>query len=481
MRNQVNLAAVAVRQSLCAAASLCLLFSMTGCSDDAAPESNVTVSVAAPQNLLFIILDAFDAGHVTHLGYKAGTTPNLDRIAAEGTTFASAYSQTSSTNSSAKSYLTGMYPAGLIAGRGIHALTESDYTLAEFFGDAGFQTGGFSENTYVKKRLGFTQGFETFKYIDPLFDKDVALDYRPRDQEATLRLIKLAEEWMKSQSSDDRWFCYLHLLRPHNPYTVPNSFAEQAKFLPDGKSIDKMENMLLRGVRNRTNLSRLNLAPLYIDRYDTNIRYVDQLLGDLIEALEAEGLLENTLLIIASDHGEAFGQHGDFGHNTTVYEEMIHVPLVFHAPDYVGLTTPLVTQPVEMVDLFATLAALYSLTPPEYLHGRSFLPLMLGSTEPHKDTYFSMTNKGEWLSVRKRNLKLILKGRAYSHFVPKEIFDIGRDPMEQTNLLGPEGPGQEFTELVDQYREKYYKRAQQKAPELTQEDQDMLDALGYNH
>lgn len=479
MGKQTGLVDASAYRALCLLAVISLLLAIAGCSGDPASEPEPIVSVAAPQNLLFIILDAFDAGHVSHLGYKEGITPNLDRLASEGVTFANAHSQTSSTNSSAKSYLTGMFPAALRSSQRMHALTESDYTMAEFFRDAGFRTAGFSENTFINERLGYAQGFEKFEYISPLHDKDEELGYKPRDQEATLRLIASAQEWLRSQRLDDRWFCYLHLLRPHNPYTVPESFARQEKFFSDGKSIDKMENRLLRGIRKPQVSVGQELTQLYIDRYDTNIRYVDHLLGELIEGLNAEGLLENTLLIVASDHGEAFGQHGEFGHNSTVYEEMIHVPLLFHAPESVGLVSSKVSHPVEMVDLFPTLADLFSLTPPQHLHGTSFLPLMLGRSTAHKDIYFSMTNKGEWLSVRKRNLKLISKRKAFSHFVPSEIFDIGKDPEEQINLLGPEGPGEVLSALTDWYREKYYTRAYQVVPEMSQEDLETLESLGY--
>ena len=440
---------------------------------------SLRAAATPPENFLFIILDAFHAGHVSHLGYPKETTPNLDALAAGGVTFSNAHSQTSSTNSSVKSFFTGRYPAKAHSEKVVYAINPRDYTLAQAFQDAGFRTAGYSENTFIKKTLGFNQGFEEFKYEPPLLPKDEALGFKPRDQEATTRLIAAARDWIGSREKGERWFCYLHLLRPHNPYTVPESFAHQETTTARGVSIGRMERRILSGfTKLKRGQEELEVAR-HTGRYDTNIKYVDYLLGELIDWLDANHRLDDTLVIVASDHGEAFNQHGKFGHNKTLYEEMIHVPLVFRPPSSAGFVNAKVDHPVEMVDLFPTLAELFSLAPRSSMDGKSLVPYLFGERSPHKETLFALTHDNTWLAVRHKNLKLILIRVDENRFTPHELFDLSEDPLERDNLLDSSGELERLEALAQRYLETYFVRAEEPAPAMSPSDIEALEALGY--
>lgn len=432
-----------------------------------------------PQNLLFIVLDAFDAGHVSHLGYPEETTPNLDALAASGVTFSNAHSQSSSTNSSVKSYFTGRYPAKAHATKHVYGITPKNYTLAQAFQNAGFSTAGYSENPWVQKWVGSNQGFEEFVGEPPVLEKDESRGYTPRDQEATTRLISSAREWIASRESGERWFCYLHLFRPHNPYTVPESFASQLSTTPWGTDIGVRERRLISGIYKVRPRQKEIEARRFIKRYDTNIQYVDHLLGEMIDWLEEGHLSENTLIIVASDHGEAFLQHDKFGHNTTLYEEMIHVPLVFKAPSSTGLLNVKIDHPVEMVDLFPTLAELFSLSPRDSLDGKSLMPYLLGERNPLKETLFSLTQDNSKLAVRHRNHKLILVRVDEAAFIPHELFDLSKDPAEQHNLIDSSEDLERLNALAQSYLETYFIRTEEETPAMSQAQIDILKALGY--
>jgi len=195
----------------------------------------------------------------------------------------------------------------------------------------------------------------------------------------------------------------------------------------------------------------------------------------------------NTLIVIASDHGEAFMQHGEIGHNSTVYEEMIHVPMIVHAPASMGFKARGIETPVEMVDLFPTFAEIFSLPVRRPLHGKSLLGLLSGVTAPHKDVHFSQTSSADFLSVRKGDLKVIAKRRAYSFYDPVELYDLAADPDERRNLLEENSNIPAHRDLLESYRRRYYLRQDEcaveqepgAAPELTDEDMETLKSLGY--
>lgn len=474
--------------------------SLSACSRNEAPPSATFSDVEAfqahdyasgitpaarPQNFLFIILDAFHAEHSSMLGYDRETTPHLDALAAEGVYFTAAYSQMSSTTSSTLSFMTGQHLSTPEYDNQGYFVWDGAYTMAEAFAASGFRTGAFSANPWIVARLRFDKGFDQFVHITPVDRKDKEIKYRRRRPGAEAELIEDAKSWIES-TGDSNWFCYLHLMRPHTPYESPEEF--QTRFVTDPHGDSSWEKASWDVVRAESGRATDADIQMLHDLYDGNIAYADSLVGELLAWLESVGERSDTLIVVASDHGEAFMQHDAMGHNSTVYEEMIHVPLVFNAPDSVGLTSRAVDVPVEMIDLFPTLVELFGLEARRPLHGKSLLGLLMGSKTWHKDVFFSRTQTANFVAVRKGDLKLIAKRRTFSFLDPIELYDIRTDPEERNNLLNEGLDIETHLELLEMYRTLFFRRAQESAagrgphervPEMTAEEIDTLKSLGY--
>ncbi len=427
-----------------------------------------------PENCLFIILDAFHAKHASMLGYARDTTPNIDALAHDGVYFSAAHSQSATTTCSVLSYLTGQYPRAPATG---YFIPRRAHTLAEAFRDKGFSTGAFSANPWIDTQLNFDKGFQHFRHFQPVDPADETINHRRRRPGATTELIEEAKSWIES-NADTPWFCYIHLLRPHTPYESPEPFHSQFVTDKDRDHSWKAAGRIMLRADTRAQTKPAGLR-LLRDLYDGNIAYTDALIGQLVQWLESIGEKTDTLIVIASDHGEAFMQHGRIGHNTTVYQEMVHVPLVFHPPPGLRLDPHRVDVPVEMVDLYPTLADLFTLNPLQPLHGKSLLPLLRGSTTPHKDILYTQTGNADHLAVRKGDRKLILKRKDRTQFQPIELYDLAKDPKEKHNLLTQNSAITQLLDLAEHYRTTYFILPVEQAPQLTPQQIETPQAPGY--
>lgn len=173
---------------------------------------------AAPKNLLFVILDAFNADHAGYVGYARDTTPRLDEFARSGFGFTRAYSQSANTLTSALSYFVGRYPPRRPkpksdGKRSQPAVARSDFTLAEAFSEAGYRTAVFTESPWISRGLGFGQGVDVLEFTRPIDRKGKS--YPRRIPGATEKVFRRARAWIRG-GGDQPWFCYLHAVRPHN-------------------------------------------------------------------------------------------------------------------------------------------------------------------------------------------------------------------------------------------------------------------------
>lgn len=439
---------------------------------------------------LFIILDASNARHFSYLGYDRETSPNVDALGDQGVRFMSAHGQTSNTLSSARTYLTGRYLPEPSAADPLHhgyALPENTYTLASAFSASGYQTAAFSENPYVSEAFNFTIGFDHFRYYRGRAPIQIA-DGREFD-DATEGIVEEAKSWIRERK-DDSWFCYIHLLRPHNHYGSPEPYLSRwnDRGYPLTRLLDKRGEPMAREVflfisgSLRGEITKEDTQYL-LNLYDGNIAYVDALLGDFIAWLKKEGIFDSTLVIIASDHGEAFMQHGHLGHNTTLYEDMTHVPMVFSSPQGTGFKSASIDAPVGMIDVFPTLVELFDLTPGGPLDGRSLVPLLRGESREHKPFLYAQTNDLLAFSIRSANHKVIFKRNLPTvPFEAMEIYDLSADEEEKHNLLqSPEMAGvrARAEEALVAYADTYWTGAEGSDVVLPQATLEELEALGY--
>jgi len=331
----------------------------------------------AARNVVLVVLDTVRADRLSLYGYGRPTTPNLERLAAESAVFDQARAPASWTLPSHASMFTGRWPGELgVERRGW--LDATAPTLAERFRDAGADTGGFVANPFFcGHESGLARGFQVYDdypitpgevlrssslgwflarswvRLGVLWTartqagtmRDVDLDFSRKDATAVSREFL---RWL-DRRGDRPFFAFLNLFDAHDPYLPPAGFPSRfaAVSPPDTPH-------LLRDWQ-RVDKSRLSPADARAaaDAYDDCLAALDAQLGDLIEELRGRGVLDRTVLIVTSDHGEQFGEHGAFGHGLSLHDEELRVPLLIRAP---GLVPPgrVVAEPVSLRDVAAT-------------------------------------------------------------------------------------------------------------------------------
>jgi len=278
---------------------------------------------ASRPNLLLFLIDTLRADRVGAYGSKRGLTPRIDALALQGVVFEQTTAASSWTRPSTATILTGLPPAVHGANRLDRRLPPGVRTLAEVLQEEGYRTGGFSANAHITEASGFAQGFDHFEFLDELA-RGEALDGR-------------ALAWLdESVSAPDRgpapFFLYVHAIDPHAPYEPPEDLRRRfAGQIPSGSgSLAKVEEIYRALDRRRPEARDLveRMAPLY----DAEIAGIDRSFGTLLDELERRGRLAETLVVVISDHGEEFGEHGGLGHGKTLYREVLDVPWIFRLP-----------------------------------------------------------------------------------------------------------------------------------------------------
>ncbi len=354
------------------------------------PEPTSQPPAGAP-NLLLIVTDTVRADHLDLYGYERETAPTLARIAREGTVFDRAIASSTWTVPSHASMFTGKYPSAHGAHHEGNLLPYENTTLAEVLHANGYTTVGFNSNPFMTDSNGFTQGFER---MDPSWLMMTApmlfLPYRigarsglvfedHGAREVTDRFLKwFGEEW----DGETPFFTFLNYIESHFPYhTMPPGARD--RFLEDGVPVSAMRNAsdaVIGGQMFGDAVSDED-ARLVRDLYDAGIRYEDGLIAHVIDALRERGTLDNTVLMIVSDHGELFGEHGLYGHEMSLSEHLIRVPFIVRYPGRVQKGWRIAT-PVSTVSLFATALDLVGVSPPEPPQAPSLAPLFAGRVAP---------------------------------------------------------------------------------------------------
>jgi arylsulfatase A-like enzyme len=327
--------------------------------------ANLLAAPPRPPNILFIVIDTLRADHVSSYGYERPTSPTVDSLAHQGVLFESAFSTSSYTAPAHASLLTGRYPYE----HGVQWITHRPVfdgrypTLPEALRARGYRTAAFSANRFwFTREQGFGQGFVRFedtfrspvkmamrtvygRQIEDAVIKSIAEDYPWRTRASGINSSVL--RWLK-QDSDRPFFAFLNYFDVHDPYFPPRSYRSKFSDLENpGGIVNSYQNrfnpeMTSQQIQNE------------IDAYDGAISYVDDRIAELMTQIRGLGLGDNLLVIITSDHGEAFGEHGAFLHPNSVYREEIHVPLVIWRPGQIpaGVRVP---HPVTIAALPATI------------------------------------------------------------------------------------------------------------------------------
>lgn len=417
----------------CAVAIVLILVPLVGCS--APPE---------PHNLVFISLDTVRRDHLPTYGYPRPTAPAIDALAAESVVFDNAYAQETNTNPSHTSMLTGLYPHthGNVGNRWV--LREGQQTMAGVLSEAGFRTAAFVSGIVMSKRLtGLERGFEVYD------------DELPSDRRDGRDTTRRALEWLAERGAEERFFLFLHLYDAHGPYTPDATYATEFVSEDPGPLLETVPRY--QQVRDAEG-NLLREANGYVDRYDRQIRYLDDRVAQVLASID----LDRTIVVVLSDHGETLlERYHKLDHGAQAFDEQIRIPLIVRAP---GIAPARLTSFVETVDLMPTLLELLhvqpTLDPP--MQGRSLVPAMLSEpTEPkrhifsacranqlrHADRKLQLDPRRRIVTIRTDRWKVIrYPGVAGSD--PIELYDVQEDPGETRNVARHHQ--KEIYELLDE-------------------------------
>jgi arylsulfatase len=375
-------------------------------------------------------------------------------------------------------------------------MRDTDVPLPLLFKDQGYRTGSFSDNPYISKTQGLDKGYSHFEYhYYQKWRKDAKNGSSPPsgDRERSEFLFDQLEKWIHNGDTDP-WFAYIHTLRPHNTYAPPEPYLSKfadTNLVPENEDSREylieyerkiFHRFLLEGRGSISDEQRDMLHDMYL----SSINYIDHLIDNLFSSLQEAGQLENTLIIITSDHGEAFGEHGRFLHGGTPHRPLNHVPLIIIPPKHMNLKPIRVSTPVPLLDLLPTLTEIFQLSDPTPRDGQSLTPLMRGDQGYENKPIFSQSPFE--LAVIKDNRKLIIKTRdqiinlsGEESIVPTEteIFDLNADPQENNNLYQPGNDYPILMALRESYLDRQGTISTFEIPVLPDEEREALESLGY--
>jgi len=395
---------------------------------------------AAHPNVVLIVLDTVRADHLSAYGYSHPTSPTLEAFARQAIRFTQAYSLSTWTLPAHASLFTGLYPSAHGATQQHLWLDDRFDTLAELLHGRGYTTAAFSGNPWVARATHMEQGFDVMQEMWG----------RPEANEtgtfphATNRLVF---DWLARRSRDRPFFLFVNYIEPHFPYSAPATY--EAPFVDPTSTADERRQAEVRWtdwyLHPPTWTPRL--AALRAALYDAELSYVDAILGELLAELRRAGVYDDSIIVITSDHGENLGEHGHLDHVFSLYNTTLHVPLLLHLPQGAGAGTTR-TDPVQLTDVFVTLAALTGADPHPAPGGRNLLD---GTAPPDRallaeydfpaqalTAFSSAEQSSAALDGFRRELRSVQVGARkliWASDGRHELYDLGSDPREERNLV----------------------------------------------
>jgi arylsulfatase A-like enzyme len=423
-----------------------------------ASQGQVAGRPAPVDRVLLITIDTLRADHVAAYGGPVAT-PAIDALASEGALVERAFTPIPSTGPAHASLMTGLYPWRHGTLRNAAPLDARIPTLAEAARARGLATAAFVSSFVLHRRFGFHQGFDSY-----VFEPTERYLWRGRMREGFFArgeaTASAAMGWL-TEHADGPFFLWVHLFDPHTPYDPPPGFA-----VPPDDPVDREGKIVPPRVRDFAALDRLNRA------YRGEVAYADAQVGRLVERLRLLGRLDETAVIVTSDHGEGLGDHGELEHGSNVFDELVRVPLVIRAPGVPPGRR--LRGAAQLEDLAPTIRALIGAEPAAARDGFDLLPWLAGRAEAsprtavvgrrrpfpgRHDLFFESRWPRKWI------------GRVDS---PGVDFARDRDPGERDP-----SPGQGMPEQLREALARRPLAAERAQPEADPETRRALEALGY--
>lgn len=434
-------------------------------------------------NVVLITIDALRADHLGFMGYGKNTSPRLDQIAKEGAVFSNAYSVGPVSPHSFPSILSSTYPLDF---QGPRKMERPRVLLSEILKEQGFVTAAFHSSPYLSNYFGYNRGWDFFEDLIPTYDlklsvgkKDIKkeifkkivlslskvlfnispeitfriryLIYKygllrttPKDTPRAQAVNQIINDFLSSvKDGEAPFFFWVHYMDIHGPYLPLDAYFKDRKF-----SYEELVAKELPGFLSPKYLSKKPFRKFIkkhidktIDLYDEGIRYIDQQVGDLINSLKEEKIYENTVIIVAADHGDEFLEHGGGTHSTKLYNELLHVPLLVKLP---GGSYERIDKKVSLIDLVPTVCDYLKIKKDSSFKGRNLFgqersPVFhqTGVNE-NSNGSVSLTDieniRQCQIACQSDNWKYIFN---YGN-QREELYDLAHDPKEQKNVSGLE-------------------------------------------
>jgi arylsulfatase A-like enzyme len=422
--------------------------------------------------VFLVLVDTLRADHLSVYGYGKPTSPHLDALAADGVVHTRAFAPAPWTRPSCGALLSSRHPPE-IGLRGLRSRLHPEVPiLPQFLRAEGYATAGIVSSVHISAQYGFDKGWDRL---------DIGASYlRWTGVARALRRLRLlprsdtyprydaaeltdrAIAWLDARAGDEHPpFLYLHYADPHEPYAPPAAEDRWREFAGEAaRALAAPPSGPPRSGRVHSPAE----ADALVARYDAEIAYFDRHFGRFLEALRERGLYDEALVIVTSDHGEEFAEHGLFQHGAAVFDEALRVPLVFWGPGRIPAGRRVAGQ-VSLVDVAPTLLALAGSEPPEGLDGRSLLPSIDAGAPPEPRTLYSEARAGvrytgaseteSWspplVSLRREGEKWIVHRPERGTRWQTLRFDLARDPLERSPLPLADGERERAEERASEY------------------------------
>ncbi len=424
------------------------------------PRAELPPAQPGAPNVVLVVLDTVRAGNVSGYGYPRPTSPEIDRLAAEGALFLDATSPSTWSLPSHASLFTGRYPSSHGA-HGEHRYLDARYpTLAQVLERRGYETFCITANPWISDGLGLTRGFawqdtslreqggagQSFSFVHRVLDRIGLLRGADKGGDAVADSF---EEWTRGRlvQGGRPAFVFLNFIEAHFPY---HQLPRDALFQFTDRAYGDLRRISIALTGQQFGGKGLPVEEASgpaKDMYDGGIVYSNQLLARVVEALRVRGLLDQTVLVVLADHGEILGERADyFGHGPTLYQESIGVPLLVRYPPRIPAGVQ-VAQPVSTLGVFATILDLAGIEAPPTLQVGSLVPLATGESrdgggpvlsELHVSPELEPSAKANdpqmhydrrYRLLREGSFKLIETSKGETFF-----YDLASDPRETRDL-----------------------------------------------
>lgn len=385
----------------------------------------------APKRVVFLLVDTLRYDHLGRSGDARGLTPRMDALAAEGVWFPRAQAASSWTRPSVASMHTGLLPGSHRVEGDDDALPAEIPTLAQLLAASGVTTLAVSANANSGRAFELDRGFREFR---------VPLERRGWEDDVTKIpgdvVVAKGLELLDEVGDDESFFLFLHTIDPHDPYLDHPGLNPRP--MPEGRYTGARRDLR---VLDAAALAGKELDERDLDRvrwyYEGEVRFTDRCLGELLDALAARGWLDDTLVVVTSDHGEELWTHGRRGHGYSLYQELVHVPLILRFPPALGAGGRVCETLAHHVDLMPTLLAWYGVPAPVGLPGSDLWPRILDAgRHPGPDAVISqLARRTGRAPTRARECISDFRSKlVIGHDGAEEWYDLAADPQERRDL-----------------------------------------------